>query len=221
MLGSERFAFERPNVMDPGDLPPSARPQESRGQKEYQQQGESGSLLLADFSDLQLAPDANVPYGDDQPQQQDWESPSFRMTDSNKRNLQNNYAHTALPSLNMTNNTSRKAYFDDLSQSSGSSSSYNSRSGNHSLPSVEEARTYAASLLHSAEQTRSGGDSNRDPFRLLVAFSRTNSVRWGQQSRSFCTNGPMGGTVLLMLAVAVSWWQAIRPNIWSDGNLSP
>lgn len=87
MLGNERFAFETPNVIDPGDLPPSRPPREQdsfsgvQGSKnstikklnpvintqkihpdgtadEYNQARESAARLLRDIADLELNPTA-------------------------------------------------------------------------------------------------------------------------------------------------------------------
>jgi len=115
MFGSDSFNFETPNVIDPGDLPPS-RPRrspsdEQRGvscnnshtasthsdsdDEEYHQARESSARLLRDINDLDLSPRPYDPYEEEEEQQQ------------------------------------------------------------HSLPSVEQARTYAASLLRETERTKS------------------------------------------------------------------
>ena len=58
MLGNDRFAFETPNVIDPGDLPPSA-PRRDDNDEEYQETRESTRRLLNDISDLDLTPTAS------------------------------------------------------------------------------------------------------------------------------------------------------------------
>lgn len=66
MLGSDRFAFETPNIIDPGDLPPSqpthvqsttvSTAASSEEECDYQEARESANRLLNDINDLELSP---------------------------------------------------------------------------------------------------------------------------------------------------------------------
>ena len=126
MFGSDRFTFETPNVIDPGDLPPS-RPQRlsgssgegtpstqgsdedssSSGNDDYQDARTSPARLLRDIGDLDLTPKASVvPYDpyDEEEGADEAEEDTYRTYSKYGRNQ-------------------------------------------HSLPSVEEARNYAATLL--------------------------------------------------------------------------
>jgi len=126
MLGSDRFTFETPNVIDPGDLPPSQPRRDCEEKKadsmdevcppikngdddDYQEARESRARLLHDLDDLDLTPTGKsgggVPYD---------------------------------------------PYSDDDEEESGEGSNRRRRhhQQHHSLPTVEEARLYATSLLN-------------------------------------------------------------------------
>ena len=195
MLGSDRFTFETPNVIDPGDMPPS---QPGRRQPQADatgsNNGNSGNLLLdlesnngssppsssslspvnheqdgtqrllTDVSDLQMSPNT---------------SQSYDPSEENNKNEENHESERFLGEEKKTNLDVEPYYQDTPSSSSSNSNSkfltngsrrfggipLNANNGDeHSLPAIEEARTYAASLLHSANQTNSFGSSSQDPF---------------------------------------------------------
>mmetsp|Transcript_10201 Transcript_10201/g.28086 ORF Transcript_10201/g.28086 Transcript_10201/m.28086 type:complete len:821 (+) Transcript_10201:165-2627(+) len=178
MLGSDRFAFETPNVIDAGDDAPAAPPRRASA-VEYEQARSSSDRLLSDIQDLQLQPDAN---GNDEQERFLGGGP------------QNNYDHHPPYSSNPFSR-SRRPYSDDPSASSGSSDNTSQQTPpEHSLPSVEEARTYAASILHATEQTRSGGNSSSDPFARTVQLAAPSSVPTSSSSlKSLGFRGGIGG----------------------------
>lgn len=125
MLGNDRFAFETPNVIDPGDLPPS-RPRNSNQQSTTASTADSSdddyqearnTRLINDISDLELSPvkpqggKAKLPFRD-------------------------------FPRGNNGGTTRPYSPYDD-----------DEYGGNaHSLPAAEEARLHAKALLQQQQQ---------------------------------------------------------------------
>ena len=188
MLGSDRFAFETPNVIDPGDAAPSAPPRRESSAS-YQQARNSTDRLLSDIDDLEL--DQHGPSEETQ---------SFLGNNSDAGSLQNNYSHHSASPTSFTN--TEKLYFDD--PNTGNDYKESSGCAEHSLPSVEEARTYAVSLLHTAD--RAGGSSSMDPFARAVQLAgptknngeeprRSRLANFGRKKRSHGPNGSFDSNI--------------------------
>jgi len=150
MFGSDRFTFETPNVIDPGDLPPS-QPKHQRtprtlrssreahtpstqsgsdsgSEDEYQEARHSAARLLQDIGDLDLS------------------AAEKETTDA--------------------------TYFDN----------FEDHSNNHSLPSVEEARTFATALLQDSDRRQS---PMRDKSLPSSPFGKTKTLKLPSQDAYF------------------------------------
>lgn len=108
MLGSGNFAFETPNVIDEGDLPPSPPSRYnistaiSADDQDYQEARESAQRLLNDINDLELAPFSNksrLPFRDFPSQQDNKPYDPYRDDITNDRfSTLENENHHSLPS---------------------------------------------------------------------------------------------------------------------------
>ncbi|KAL7581216.1 hypothetical protein ACA910_005999 [Epithemia clementina (nom. ined.)] len=232
MLGSDRFAFETPNVIDLGDLPPSQPgrklPQSPNDNNNNNNNNNNSDNLmsngdhlpghdrlksterfaLADDDDMRPSPDAsqsfhtysynnnNYHQDGDNDDLENQESRGFLSTRSEekKNSIEPVFHHSyhdnpkdnkvrqdGSPRFGFDPN--KQAFDERTRRTSNSTRNGHNRidsfgSDHHSLPAVEEARTYAASLLHSANKTSSIGSSSEDPFarpssaRVLDASSR-------------------------------------------------
>jgi hypothetical protein len=127
MLGSDRFAFDSPNVIDPGDLPPSRPQRQSSSILPEEQQGQRRG--------------SNTDSTDEH----------SSSSDEFLRRKPPNSAARLLRDIEDIDNLVRD--YDPYDEEEAAASA-GSRSTHEQLPSVEEARMYATSLL-SAEKARS------------------------------------------------------------------
>jgi Leucine-rich repeat (LRR) protein len=156
MLGPDRFAFETPNVIDPGDLPPSqpSRPDQplaetlrSNMNGGTQSDGGSGKTTHSDDESsqvsLQTLPSSN------------------RYHDERSARLLRDSADLDLSPPTEPYDPYRNHQDDDEGDDDddleGAAADNNKH---HSLPSVDEARLYAASLLQDSKR-RGGRDFQR------------------------------------------------------------
>ena len=210
MLGSDRFAFETPNVIDPGDMPPSQPARKSEAPStdsttDYRYDRQSTERLLNDISDLQLSPNASssssaaaptttTPFDyhggtvynsggsrgtytdNDDNDVENQESVSFLSDNANeekKSNLEPSHYYQDNPKSHKTRKDGSRRFGFDPNKYSDRGHARTGSSDQHSLPAIEEARTYAASLLHSANKTTSWGSSSHDPFAVQRAPGST------------------------------------------------
>jgi hypothetical protein len=127
MLGSDRFAFDSPNLIDPGDLPPSRPQRQSTIQQEEKQEEQQSQRRRSSNTD---STDENSS-----------ESDEFL-----RREPPNSAARLLRDIEDIDNLVRDYDPYDEEEAAAGST--------HEQLPSVEEARMYATSLL-SAEKARS------------------------------------------------------------------
>lgn len=164
MLGSDRFAFDSPNVIDPGDLPPS-RPQRqsSVSQQEEQQQSQS-----------QRRRGSNTDSTDENSSSSD----EFREPANSAARLLRDIEdidHLA---------ADYDPYDEEEAAASAAGSSYNTHQHQHEqLPSVEEARMYATSLLSSEKSSkRRGSPANQRDHQETVPLSFNRTIKLDSRS---------------------------------------
>jgi hypothetical protein len=159
MLGSGSFAFDSPNVIDPGELPPS-RPQRQSSiaqQEEQQSQQRRGS---------QGRRGSNTDSTDE----------NSSSSDEFLREPPNSAARL-LRDIEDIDHLAQDydPYDEEEAAASAAGSSY---SQHEQLPSVEEARMYATSLLSAEKSERSkrrspSSQQNQSPETVPLSFNRT------------------------------------------------
>ncbi|GKZ00680.1 hypothetical protein MPSEU_001020100 [Mayamaea pseudoterrestris] len=144
MLGPDRFAFETPNVIDPGDAPPSqpVRPDQPVGD-DMGMNGNGGSSTTSRNQDD--ASQKTVPT-------------SNRYHDERSVRLLRDIADLDLSPPTEPYDPYRDDRGDDDDLEGGAESS---SSKHHSLPTVDDARMYAASLLQESSGRSGGRDFQR------------------------------------------------------------
>jgi Leucine-rich repeat (LRR) protein len=139
MLGSASFAFETPNVIDPGDLPPS-RPQ----RQESVSRRDSNTDSTGEIS-----------------------SSSSSSEEYNTKSAARESATRLLRDIDDIDHLTQD--YDPYDEEEGASGT----TSHEQLPSVEEARMYATSLLSSSNKTPGRRGGARDQETVPLALHRT------------------------------------------------
>jgi Leucine-rich repeat (LRR) protein len=142
MLGPDRLNFETPNVIDPGDRQPSAPPRVSKACQSAASSESASSTHSNSSTSSSGASDPQQQYQ----YQHDRESTARLLTDIADLDLS--------PSSQQCDPYDPYEEDEDEEQGGKSSSARNSGSNHHSLPSVEAARFYAATLLNQSSNKK-------------------------------------------------------------------
>jgi Leucine-rich repeat (LRR) protein len=160
MLGSDRFAFETPNVIDPGDLPPSRPNRNDTGstanttkEEDEDYDAQYRRSLLNDIGDLDLSPvKVQATNGHQYPSS----PPTLPYRDFPRQGDRRNHAYSPYDDGNQDG--------DDDDDSVNNDDRFS-----HSLPSSEEARIHAATLLRGTNskfgRTLKLNQNRQDPYR--------------------------------------------------------
>lgn len=172
MLGSDRFTFETPNVIDPGDLPPT-QPQRVEAPKSSNSSSHSRTASVSDDSDEDHYREAR-------------HSAARLLSDIGDLDL----TPSSPPSLSRSMARPYDPYDDDDDDAE--------LGAHHSLPHVDDARLYAASLLVR-------DDEKRSPRTPKSPLNLTRTVRLRQPSTGDHLLRKrmlrIGGRVAIVLAV--------------------
>jgi hypothetical protein len=174
MLGSDRFAFDSPNVIDPGDLPPS-RPQR---QSSITQQEEAQQIGQHQQSQRQGRRGSNTDSTDE----------NSSSSDEFLRSDPPNSAARLLRDIEDIDHLAQDydPYDEEEAASAASVGSSGSRSRHEQLPSVEEARMYATSLLKakSKRQQRHQSQQSQNLYQETVPLSFNRTIKLDSRSSS-------------------------------------
>jgi hypothetical protein len=159
MLGSDRFAFDSPNVIDPGELPPS-RPQRQASitQQEQQQQQQHQHQRERRGSNT------------DSTDENSTSSDEFRELHARES------AARLLSDMEDIDHLAQDYDPYDEEEAAAACTAFSTSTQHEQLPSVEEARMYATSLLSiksSERRPTHGGNQHFQQETVPLSMSRT------------------------------------------------